>query len=176
MQCARHFWLIVCLLIVLLAGCSSAAPLVKKPTALPASPTSAPANTPGGPGCQPASPAIVPRGNETSAGVGLPQVEGKAPGGQLWALIFNGWPMQTGNQNKIVWRMTGSGNLELVAYGPDGRMVHPADVTLHEGSSWQRPGDEWGSVFVFPSAGCWNIHATRENLAGDVWVMVVHSS
>jgi hypothetical protein len=99
-------------------------------------------------------------------------VEGKAPGGQLWALIFNGWPMHTGKQNKIVWRITGSGNFGLISYGPNGRVVHPTDVIYHDSSSWNRPGDEWGSLFTFPTAGCWDIHATRDKLVGDVWVIV----
>lgn len=173
MQRTRHLWLLSCLVTLLLVSCSSSPPSNKKQAVTPVATASVLVSVPGGPACQPMSPVIVPRGNETPAGVGLPQVEGKAPGGQLWALIFNGWPMQVGQQNKIVWRMTGSGNLGLVASGPGGRVVHPTDVIEHDGSNWLRPGDEWGSSFTFPASGCWDIHATRDTLVGDIWVTVV---
>jgi hypothetical protein len=34
------------------------------------------------------------------------------------------------------------------------------------------PEDEWGSSFIFPVAGCWDIHASRGNLSGDILLMV----
>lgn len=128
---------------------------------------------PGGSGCHPASPVIQPPANATPvAGVALPQVQGHAPGGELWALIFNGWPMQAHMKNKIVWRMTGSGDFRLVAHGPAGQVLQPTDFIFHEGSNWQRPGEEWGSTFTFPASGCWDVHASRGNLVGDVWFVI----
>lgn len=75
-------------------------------------------------------------------------------------------------KNKIVWRMTGSGDFQIIAHGPAGQVLQPTDFTPHLGSSWQRPGDEWGSAFTFPASGCWDVHATRDNLVGDVWFVI----
>jgi hypothetical protein len=82
-------------------------------------------------------------------------------------------PAATGKQIKIVWRMTGHGAFELSALGPSGQMVHPDwGPEGHGGSTWNRPGDEWGTGFTFPSAGCWDIHAMRQHLGGDVYLVV----
>ncbi|HKF38789.1 MAG TPA: hypothetical protein VKB35_17980 [Ktedonobacteraceae bacterium] len=74
---------------------------------------------------------------------------------------------------KIVWRMTGSGSFTVVALGPQGMNVPPSQGPIaHLGSNWNRPGDEWGTVFYFPVAGCWDLHATRGTSSGDVWLVV----
>jgi hypothetical protein len=78
-----------------------------------------------------------------------------------------------GKQTKIVWRLGGSGGLDLVAIAPDGTQVEPDWLEAHTGSStWTRPGDEWGSGFTFTQTGCWDIHATRGAASGDVWLVV----
>jgi hypothetical protein len=75
---------------------------------------------------------------------------------------------------KIVWRMTGSGDFTIVALGPSGMKIPPSQGPIkHLGSDWNRPGDEWGTVFTFPVAGCWDLHATRGNAFGDVWLEIV---
>jgi hypothetical protein len=75
---------------------------------------------------------------------------------------------------KIVWRITGSGFFDIVALGPHGMKVPPSQgPTRHLGSNWNRPGDEWGTVFTFPVAGCWDLHVTRDNAFGDVWLKIV---
>ena len=108
-----------------------------------------------------------------SAG-GPPEVRGTVTGGELWALLDGGQlPEPKGVQLKIVWRMTGTGELRLSATGPAGRTVQPDwGPQAHGGSNWGRPGDEWGAGFTFPLAGCWNIHAVRDNIAGDVYIIV----
>ena len=169
---ARYPWLLsLCFLGCLFTACTGAS-TPKKSNIQPGIAVNTPTPIAGGPACKPASQVIIPQGNQTPAGAGLPQMEGKAPGGQLWALFFNGWPMRAHQQNKIVWRMTGTGDLNLVANGPGGQVVHPSDVIYHESSSWDRPGEEWGSSFVFPVPGCWDIHASREKLTGDVWIEI----
>ena len=40
------------------------------------------------------------------------------------------------------------------------------------GSSWVKPGDEWGTGFIFPEAGCWGVHAQRDDLVGDLYLLV----
>jgi hypothetical protein len=119
--------------------------------------------------CQNPSPA-----KELAEGSGPPmEVRGEAEGAELWALVFGNLPLRADKRVKIVWRMTGSGPLKLGAEGPDGERIRPAEEPQeHAGSTWHRPGEEWGSVFVFPKAGCWTVRATRGPMRGEVrfWV------
>ena len=70
--------------------------------------------------------------------------------------------------------MTGTGPLHVELTAPDGTeqplvfgpIAHPA------GSSYHRPGDEWGTEFRFLTIGCWHIHLTRNDTSGDVWLDV----
>jgi len=104
-----------------------------------------------------------------------PEVQGTASGAELWALIqsTSGIPPLAKTEVKIVWRMTGTGDFSIAAIGPSGMKVSPSQgPTQHEGSNWNRPGDEWGTVFTFPVAGCWDLHATRSNASGDVWFKI----
>ncbi|HLI89542.1 MAG TPA: hypothetical protein VKV37_12695 [Ktedonobacteraceae bacterium] len=159
-------WLAVCLLLMaLLAACSPANP--SSPPATHKAPTAAATRqaTLGGPGCHPPSPV-------DRSSIGIPELQGTAPGGQLWALLFNAVPFPVNKEVKIVWRMTGSGDLHLVALGPNGQRVAPKDLIYHGTSNWTRPGLEWGSIFVFPAPGCWDVHATMDHISGDVWFMV----
>jgi hypothetical protein len=106
---------------------------------------------------------------------GGPEVQGTATHAELWALIQSttGVPPQAHSLVKIVWKMTGSGRFTVVALGPHGIKVSPSPGPIaHLGSSWNRPGDEWGTGFSFPVAGCWDLHATRDNAFGDVWLTI----
>src|SRR5260370_7882 len=87
------------------------------------------------------------------------------------AWIWAGVRVHSGQEVKVVWRMTGAGELQLGAVGPAGRRISPDWIQAHEGSNWQRPGQEWGSGFTFPVAGCWDLHATRGASSGDVWLV-----
>lgn len=183
-------WCSLCLLllITLLAACStstltSSSPASHKPTPAlsqavasptPQIPTSVLSPTVTGPtapglkNCQPASPI-----DNSSVG---PEVQGTAINAELWALIMStsGVPPLANTQVKIVWRMTNSDYLDLVALGPHGMRVPPAwGPDRHMGSNWSRPGGEWGSGFTFPMAGCWDLHATSNNAFGDVWLKIV---
>jgi hypothetical protein len=109
-----------------------------------------------------------------ATGSGMPDLRGKSPDAELWALPFATVPFERGKEVKIVWRMTGSGPLEVGATLPDGTKAKLAwGPESHEGSSWKRPGEEWGTGFVFPKAGCWRVHLTRTTGQGDVWFSVV---
>jgi hypothetical protein len=74
---------------------------------------------------------------------------------------------------KIVWRVAGRGPLRVTFTAPDGR-VHPLQFgpESHAASSYDRPGDEWGTGFRFTTGGCWRIHLARTGTAGDVWIDV----
>lgn len=135
-------------------------------------PTPTPSPTPtvqlGAASCHPPSPIIL-------ADTNPPQAQATTADGQpVWALFFND-PIRVNEQAKIVWRLAGSGDLRLAATGPGGRQLAPLWGPLfHTGSNWVRPGTnaEWGSGFTFPTAGCWDLRASRADISGDVYIIV----
>ncbi|HEX6122358.1 MAG TPA: hypothetical protein VFY89_04325 [Ktedonobacterales bacterium] len=154
------------LLALLLTACSTDSPRASgAPTPTP-SPTLKPGTPVAAPTCAPPSP--ITRG---SLG---PEVQGKVTGsGELWGQLQGSLPIPTKRDFKIVWKMTGSGDLTLRATGPGGAQLSPKEgPTLHGGSNWEKPGEEWGSIFTFPVAGCWDVHASRDDISGDVLLMV----
>ncbi len=86
---------------------------------------------------------------------GIPERQGAGDGATLWALLFLKEPVLTaGTEVKVVWRMTGSGRFAISATGPDGATIEPVwGPDAHGGSNWGRPGEEWGTGWVFPHAG-----------------------
>jgi len=125
----------------------------------------------GQPGCTPPSPT-----NLTSH-----EARGAATSGDLWALVDGGTlaePRQAvlqgvvGKQTKIVWRMLGNGDAVFATLAPDGTRGFAKEVQRHGGSNWNRPGDEWGSIFIFTQPGCWQVHVERADNAGDLWLLV----
>jgi len=108
----------------------------------------------------------------------FPEVEGRSDQQELWALVFrNPAPFEINEAIKIVWRMTGSGTFNIAARHSDGTMIDPIwGPEEHGGSTWDRPGDEWGTGFRFPKAGCWRITVTRGNATGEVDFLVIDSN
>lgn len=171
-RCGR-FWMVICAVILLAGGCM---PWAQSTTSSPAAgsgtgttrgndATPAADFTPlGVPGCRPPSPAR----QEVH---GPMEVRGTASGVELWALILGSFPVGAQQNVKIVWRMTGSGSFQLFARHIDGTRLE-SPLQPHTGSTWNRPGDEWGSAFNFPKPGCWQLHASRGTASGDVWLMV----
>jgi hypothetical protein len=94
-------------------------------------------------------------------------VRGAGEGVSPWALLFlRDGQLHPGQEAKIVWRMTGTGSLTIRAEGPAGGTVTPVGgPEPHISSTWQRPGDEWGTGWVFPAAGCWTVRASRDGRA-----------
>ena len=141
-----------------------------------APPAAGPAVTPppSGVGLQPSGPATGAGCPATADLTGLSERQGSGDGATLWALFFPTTPtLTTGEEIKIAWRMTGSGTLSMSATGPSGAVVRPAwGPEAHTGSNWGRPGDEWGTGWVFPAPGCWTIHAQRSSGSGDLVVRV----
>jgi hypothetical protein len=112
--------------------------------------------------------------NAGTAGTGF-----DTPKGSLWMLVFGppppSPPLTAGQDIKIVWRMTGTGDFTVRAADTDGiesKLIF--GPTSHGSSSWDgvHPGAEVGTGFNFPHAGCWNIHVTRANTSGDAWLTV----
>jgi hypothetical protein len=101
-----------------------------------------------------------------TAGCGSPVNNEMKGTGSLWALFFprqeQSAPVVAGTEIKIVWKIGGSGDFTVKATGPDG-----ADATLtwgpigHGSSTWERPGSEYGTGFLFPTPGCWTVTAQR---------------
>ncbi|MDQ1424892.1 MAG: hypothetical protein QOD72_2390 [Acidimicrobiaceae bacterium] len=116
----------------------------------------------GATGCDPASPV---------AGV---EVRGTSASGELYGLIMaQRLPIRPGDEVKIVWRMTGVGDLRTTFAGPDGHDVALAwGPEAHGGSNYSRPGDEWGTGYVFSQPGCWHLGFRRDDTAGDVWLQI----
>lgn len=140
-------------------------------------------------GCMPAKPASSPTVPLTSpspdTGFSAPQASdcrpsslqeppGEVKGSHLWALLFTPLPIKAGVETKIVWRMGGRGVFNIVAettHGTRARLTFgPA---FHDSSTWTIPNtDEWGTGFIFRAAGCWRVHAWRDDTAGDVYFLV----
>lgn len=88
--------------------------------------------------------------------------------GEAWALLFFE-TARTGEDEKIVWRITGeSDEFQAQAQSEDGTIVEPIWMEYHGGSNWQRPGQEWGTGFNFPTAGCWTITVSRDETIGMI--------
>jgi hypothetical protein len=97
------------------------------------------------------------------------EIHGTSANGELWGLAFGHVPPRVGEELKIVWRMTGTGPLHVVFTAPDGsRQPLVFGPEAHPGSTYRRPGDEWGTGFRFTVGGCWHIHLSRMDTSGDI--------
>lgn len=103
---------------------------------------------------------------------GWREARGTADRGETWALLFN--PHRHGERVKIAWRVTGSGPFSVAAHndGLSGPLAPASGPTEHISSNWNRPGDEWGTRFVFPHGGCWRIDVTRGDVTARFWFTV----
>lgn len=124
--------------------------------------------------CRPPSPIT-----ETSSGL---EIKATSRGGTVWALLEGPAVTRTrpptivaGRPVKVIWRATGSGDLAVVAVDEEG-LTLTSTPQAHTGSTWIRPGDEWGSGFTFPHGGCWELLATRGGTRGGTrgtaWLVV----
>jgi hypothetical protein len=100
---------------------------------------------------------------------GIPEAQGTMKSdGEMWALLFFD-KAYAGKDEKIVWRITGIGKqFDAQAQHEDGTIILPSWVDYHGGSSWERPGDEWGTGFNFPKPGCWTLTITRGTTIGEI--------
>ena len=100
--------------------------------------------------------------------------EADASGGEVNALVFGSLPPRTGSELKIVWRVTGDGELTVSAERPDGSAgVLTFGPEPHSASNFERPGDEWGTGFLFDAPGCWHLDVRREAVHARVPILVV---
>jgi len=95
--------------------------------------------------------------------------------GELWALLFFKTARVQAEQ-KIVWRVTGEGGeFEAQAQSESGTIIQPVWEQHHESSTWERPGEEWGTGFNFPEPGCWMITVTYGETVGTIALNVLGS-
>jgi hypothetical protein len=157
---SRQIILILTAVLVFTAACSSAVPTKSSTSASDKSPSGEAAfSEPSELDCQPPSPEIGP---SEVAGFGI------------WALVFAPMPLKVAKNTKIVWRMGGHGSFNIGFRATDGTT---ARITFgpeyHPSSSWDIPNtEEWGTNVTFPKAGCWRVHAWRDNSAGDLYFLV----
>lgn len=98
---------------------------------------------------------------------------------EVWALFFYPLPrgkpinLPAGKELKIVWRATGDGEITIDAEGPDWRRLVPLfGPDPHGGSNWDRPGQEWGTGWLFPEPGCWTFHIQRGEATATLKISV----
>src|ERR1700730_10693620 len=152
------------LALMLAVACGSAPPSPHAPPPATA-PTGGLSGSLGTPGCNPAA---------TFSHNGMPESGISSNRGSLWALFFNPVPPSAGEDVKVVWRRTGAGLLVFRVSDAAGKTIPLLwGPEPHEGSTWARPGDEVGTGFNFPHAGCWQIHIDRSDASGDLWLAVI---
>ncbi len=102
------------------------------------------------------------------------EIQGKMKSdGEIWALLFFE-TAHTNEDEKIVWRVTGEVDEFIAeARSEEGAIITPIWTEYHGGSNWQRPGQEWGSGFNFPTPGCWTITVTRGVTTGTISIDVL---
>lgn len=164
--------------LLLVAGCSAGTRAAAEPAPLPSpSPVVTPTSPSSGiPVISPSPTATKESCNGTPVFLseGFPEVRGTGKDAEVWGLLFApGPPLAKGKEIKIVWRITGEGPLKVKATLADGTSAKLAwGPEMHGGSSWHRPGEEWGTGFVFPKRGCWKVELTRTQGSGYVWLSV----
>jgi hypothetical protein len=103
------------------------------------------------------------------------EVQGVATDATVYGLLFltHPTPVRAGETLKIVWRMTGQGDLSVTSTSPSNRAgTLTFGPETHGASTYDRPGDEWGTGFLFDETGCWHIHLQRTVCSADVWINI----
>jgi hypothetical protein len=103
----------------------------------------------------------------------LEPFEVPADGGTVTALAFGTVPAKVGEELKIVWRVTGEGDLTVRPIRPDGstgELVFGPEP--HAGSNFSAPGDEWGTGLRLDSPGCWQVELARTGVTATLPMLV----
>ena len=86
------------------------------------------------------------------------------------------YPPKHGVEYKTVWRLdgaTGPGLPTFALLGPGGAAGRlDWGPESHAGSSWNRPGDEFGTGLLFTAPGCWDVRVSLGQLGADIYVTV----
>ena len=160
--------IVIAILSVMVMACGPSLSPAKRAAISPSSTAGGSLGSLGSAGCAPPAPFRAWK----SLG-GPPEVGLDSPRGSLWALFFSPVPPPAGKEIKVVWRMTGLGGFTFRVSDAAGMVVPLAwGPARHTGSNWDHPGDEVGTGFNFPHAGCWEIHVARSDTSGDLWLEV----
>lgn len=120
-------------------------------------------------GCHPASP--ITRWQSF-----LPQVEGTGRDATPWGLLMfpHPLPARVGDQEKIVWRMTGTGMLTLARSARTASTtVWPGVRTLTRAATGIGREMSGARAMSFTTPGCWDLRAIRGDAIADAWIQVV---
>jgi hypothetical protein len=171
-ECREHMSrriIAIAILSLMVMACSSSLSPSKRAAISPSPAAGVSLGSLGSVGCAPAA-----RFHGWRSTDGPPEVGLDSPRGSLWALFFNPVPPPAGKEIKVVWRMTGLGDITFRVSDAAGMVVPLAWGPVgHSGSNWDHPGDEVGTGFNFPHPGCWDIHVARSDTRGDLWLEVV---
>ena len=125
----------------------------------------------GAPDCVPPTPHVDWVGSDGEK-TSLVEVQARSADLEVWGLLWQMPPLEVGVEVKMVWRVTGSGEFTIRAMSRGAEADLTWGPNFHAESNFDRPGDEWGTAFVFPEPGCWEIQITRGTGRGYVWVQV----
>ena len=104
---------------------------------------------------------------------GFPEAGMDTSRGSIWAFFFDPLPPRVGQEQKVLWRMTGEGDFTFKVSDMAGNTVPLiSGPTEHGPSSWVHPGNEVGTFFKFPHTGCWQIHIAKPEVDADLWLEV----
>jgi hypothetical protein len=92
-------------------------------------------------------------------------------GGSARAVVMEGRPFPAKAKIKMVWKLTGSGPLHLFATGAS-KEIAPLQLSEHSYPGLEGPGDEWGTVFEFRTAGCYVVHAERATASAYIKILI----
>ncbi len=85
-----------------------------------------------------------------------------------------GLPILAKHDVRIIWDMAGTGPFYVFGLGPRGiRLLPLQGPQAHLTADGTQSGGEWSTLFNFPVAGCWDLHATRDYAFGDLWLDVL---
>jgi hypothetical protein len=119
-----------------------------------------------------AAPALAPHVDcDHPPAPGSEGIQGDASSGSLvaWVMADKSHGLPAGETLKIIWRVTGNGDARFSATGPGTATVGPTwGPVIHTGSTFEYPGEEWGTGFTFPAPGCWTVHVTRDDMTGSL--------
>ena len=158
-----------CCLVACLTGCAvTPAPAPNTSATTRAASAAPPLGPFGAAGCVPASPIRI------AGASGFPEVQATPSGGTgAYGLVMtdDAVPLRASRSVvKVVWRITGEGSLRVGLTDPSGRAVPLVwGPEAHGGSTYTRPGQEWGTGFRVTSIGCWRIRLERGSGRADVW-------
>jgi hypothetical protein len=120
--------------------------------------------------CTPPSP-FLPWPEDSQPGE-LAEIRATSSDIDVWGLLWQIPPLKVDEEIKMVWRVPGEGEFDIRASQGATEAELSFGPSLHMESNFERPGDEWGTAFIFPSSGCWQIEITRGTESAHVWVHV----